>query len=70
MIRAGKDVPAQLQGFDPFRFVPQGNAGNFQPIGFFLHAAGVGKEKTGGFFQGDDVEIADGIDDFEAKGDG
>ena len=62
-VRAGQDVPAGFDGFDPFGFVAQGNTGNFQPVGLFLHAAGVGEEHAGGFFKGDDVEIAQGIDE-------
>lgn len=43
-VRAGQDVPAGRYGFHPFGFVAQGDAGNLQPVGLFLHAAGVGQE--------------------------
>lgn len=60
----GQDVPARRDGFDPFGFVPQGNAGNLQPVGLFLHAAGIGEEKARRLFEDDDVEITHGIDQF------
>ncbi len=62
-IRTGQDVPAGCDGFDPFCFVSQGDAGDPEPVGLFLHAAGIGEEEARGFFEGDDVEIADGIDE-------
>ena len=62
-IRAGQDVPAGRDGFYPFGFVAQGNTGNPEPVGLFLHASGVGKEDARGLFKGDDVEIAQGIDE-------
>ena len=65
-IRASQDVPAGFDGFHPFGFVAQGNTGNLQPVGLFLHAARIGEEHAGGLFEGDDVEIAQGID--EPKG--
>ena len=62
-VRAGQDVPARLNGFYPFGFVAQGNTGNPEPVGLFLHAAGIGEEHARGLFEGDDVEIAQGIDE-------
>ena len=38
-IRAGQDIPAGCDGFDPFCFVAQGDAGNPESVGLFLHAA-------------------------------
>jgi len=65
---AGQDVPAGRDGFHPFRFITQGNTGNLQPVSLFLHAAGVGKEDARGLFKGDDVEIADWVDDPKGGG--
>ena len=62
-IRASQDVPTGFDGFHPFGFVAQCDAGNFQPVGLFLHAAGVGEKHARGLFEGDDVEIAQGIDE-------
>ena len=62
-IRAGQDVPAGRDGFYPFGFGAQGNTGNPEPVGLFLHAAGIGEEHARGLFEGDDVEIAQGIDE-------
>ena len=62
-VRTGQDVPAGRDGFYPFGFVAQCDAGNFQPVGLFLHAAVVGEEHARGLFEGDDVEIAQGIDE-------
>ena len=67
-IRSGQDVPAGRDGFHPFGFVTQGYTGNFQPVGLFLHAARVGEEHAGGLFEGDDVEIADWVDDPKGGG--
>ena len=55
-VRAGQDVPAGFNGFHPFGFVAQGNTGNPEPVGLFLHAAGIGEEHARGLFEGDDVE--------------
>ena len=64
-VRSGQDVPAGRDGFYPFGFVAQGYTGDLQPVGLFLHAAGIGKEHARGLFEGDDVEITQGIDNCE-----
>ena len=57
----GKDIPTCLHCFDPFGFITQRDAGYTKPIGFFLHAPGIGEENACGLFKGDDVKIAYGI---------
>ena len=61
-VRAGQDIPAGCDGFHLFGLVAQGDAGDLQPVGLFLHAAGIGQEHAGRFFEGDDVEITDGVE--------
>ena len=65
-IAADEDVPAGLDGFDPFGFGAQGDAGDAEEEGFFLDAAGVGEDLAGVLFEHQHVEVADGIDGFDA----
>src|SRR5689334_17116736 len=40
-------VPALGDGLDPFGLSAEGEAGDGEPVGFFLHTAGIGEDEAG-----------------------
>ena len=49
--REDSPKPRLIFRFDPFGFITQGDAGDLVEVGFFLHAAGVGKNQLGAHLQ-------------------
>ena len=57
-----QSIPTAFNGFDPFRFFPQGQTRDLKIIGHFLNPPRIGQNGAGVFLQQEHVQIAHRLD--------